>query len=211
MLRAGSVSRSLYELFLKKGNVMNTEVKHELQHLRSSWLWFFLLGIVLIVGGTIAISFPAITSLAAITVLGAVLLVSGIATIISAFWAGKWSGMVVQLLVGFLYIGGGMVVTHHKLITVVVMTVFIAVAFMVLGAFRAVTAMIVRFPYWGWALLNGTITFLMGLVIYRLLEQVPRNSLWVIGLLVGVEMLLNGWTWIMLATAIRRIPEEAAA
>jgi uncharacterized membrane protein HdeD (DUF308 family) len=102
-------------------------------------------------------------------------------------------------------------VTNHPLITTVMMTIFIAVTFMVLGAFRVVTAMIVRFPYWGWALLNGAITFLMGLVIYRQLEQMPANALWVIGLLVGVEMLLNGWTWIMLSLAIREIPEEAAA
>ena len=190
---------------------MSTELQHELHHLRSSWLWFFLLGTLLILGGTTAIVFPAITSLAAITVLGVILLVGGIATVISAFWAGKWSGMVVQLLVGFLYIGGGIVVTNHPLITTVMMTVFIAVTFMVLGAFRVVTSMVVRFPYWGWALLNGTITFLAGLVIYRQLEQLPANALWVIGLLVGLEMLLNGWTWIMLATALRQLPEEAAA
>jgi uncharacterized membrane protein HdeD (DUF308 family) len=31
----------------------------------------------------------------------------------------------------------------------------------------------------------------------------------VIGLLVGVEMLFNGWTWIMLSLAIRKIPTKA--
>ena len=31
-----------------------------------------------------------------------------------------------------------------------------------------------------------------------------------IGLLVGLEMLFNGWTWIMLALQIRKLPREAS-
>ena len=48
--------------------------------------------------------------------------------------------------------------------------------------------------------------FLCGLVIYR---HLPIDALWVVGLLVGLEMLFNGWTWIMLAMELRRLPEEA--
>jgi len=182
--------------------------RHELHHLRASWCWFLLLGILLVICGTVAIIFPAITSFAAITVLGAILLVGGIATIISAFWAGKWSGMLVQLLVGMLYVAGGFVVTNHPVISILIMTVYTAVAFMVLGAFRAISAMLVRFPMWGWALLNGAITFLAGLIIFR---NLPLDALWVIGLLVGVEMLLNGWTWIVISTTLRRFSEESRA
>jgi uncharacterized membrane protein HdeD (DUF308 family) len=86
------------------------------------------------------------------------------------------------------------------------LTFFLAISFMVLGAFRTVGALIIRFPQWGWALLNGTITFLCGLVIYR---HLPLDALWVIGLLVGLEMLFNGWTWIMLSIEVRKIPKEA--
>jgi uncharacterized membrane protein HdeD (DUF308 family) len=83
---------------------------------------------------------------------------------------------------------------------------FLAVSFIVMGAFRTLAALMIRFPQWGWALLNGVITLLAGIVIYR---QLPLDALWVIGLLVGLEMLFNGWTWIMLACAIRRLPEQA--
>jgi uncharacterized membrane protein HdeD (DUF308 family) len=182
--------------------------KHELHHVRSSWWCFMLMGVLLIVCGTSAIVFPVITSWAAITVLGAILLVAGVTTIITAFWAGKWSGMLVQLLVGILYVGGGLVVADHPVISTLVITVFVAMAFMVLGAFRAVSAMVVQYPQWGWALLNGTMTFLVGLIIYR---QLPLDALWVIGLLVGLEMLLNGWTWLMLGLAIRRLAKSPQA
>ena len=43
-------------------------------------------------------------------------------------------------------------------------------------------------------------TLLLGLMIYK---QWPASGLWVIGLFVGIEMLFNGWAWIMLALSLR--------
>jgi uncharacterized membrane protein HdeD (DUF308 family) len=186
-------------------------VAHELHHLRSSWCWFLLLGILLVVCGTTAIAFPVISAVAVVGVLAAILLIGGVATIISAFWAGKWSGILVHLLVGLLYLAAGFVITDKPGISILMITVFLAMSFIVLGAFRALAALVIRFPQWGWALLNGTVTFLVGLVIYR---HLPYSALWalvVIGLLIGVEMLLNGWTWIMLSIELRRIPKEIGA
>ncbi len=183
------------------------QLKHELQHLRASWCWLMLLGALLVICGTIAVVFPAITSVAAITVLAVVLLVGGLATIVGAFWAGRWSGVLVQLLVGVLYVAAGFVVSERPLISILMLTLFLAVSFIVMGTFRALAALMIRFPQWGWALLNGVITLLAGVVIYR---QLPLDALWVIGLLVGLEMLFNGWTWIMLAREIHRLPKEAS-
>ncbi len=181
-------------------------IHQELQHIRSHWFWIVLLGVLLAVAGTAAIVVPPATvgtTFAAVVFLGVLLMIGGVATIVSAFWIGKWSGFLVQLLVGLLYVACGFVVTENPAISAVTMTVFIAVSFMVLGAFRAVGALVLRFPEWGWALLNGVVTFLAGAVIYR---QLPFDALWVIGLLVGLEMLFNGWTWIMIGLALRRIP-----
>ena len=179
----------------------------EFRHLKHHWWWFLLLGILLVLGGTVALLFPVITNVAAMLVLGVTLMVSGIATIVAAFWAGKWSGLLLQLLVGILYVVVGMQITDTPVKAGLVMAIFIAGFFIVAGGFRIVAALVTRFPYWGWALLNGIITFLCGVVIYR---HFPQCALWVVGLLVGLEMLFNGWTWITLAFAIRRIPGDAA-
>jgi uncharacterized membrane protein HdeD (DUF308 family) len=181
-------------------------VKHELGHLRAHWWWLSLLGVLLVVCGTIAIAFPAFSSVAAVSVLAVVLMVAGVATIIGSFWAGKWSGFLIHLLVGLLYVAASLVVTEQPFVTVLIMTVFVAVAFMVIGAFRVLAALLIRFPQWGWALLNGLVTFLAGFVIYR---RLPWCALWVIGLLVGLELLFNGWTWIMLALEIKALPKES--
>ncbi len=182
-------------------------VRHELHHVRSHWWWFLLLGSLLLFCGTLALAFPIITSLFAIRVLSIVLMVAGVATLVGAFWTGKWSGFLVQVLVGILYLGAGFAIEDRPGISILLLTVYVAVMFMVMGAFRVVAAMVLHFPQWGWALLNGCVTFLLGLVIFR---QLPQAAVWVLGLLVGLEMLFSGWTWIMLALEIKRIPAEPA-
>ena len=190
--------------------VTRAHLQHELEHLRSQWWCFMLLGCLLVICGTAAVVFPAVmaaTSVIATLILGVGLMAAGLATIVGSFWAGRWSGFLVQLLVGLVYLAAGFVVTDHPVISTVMMTMFISVTFIILGAFRAVGALLVRFPQWGWSLLNGFITMLAGIVIYR---HLPEDALWVIGLLVGLEMLFNGWTWIMLSLAIRNLPKPAA-
>ncbi len=100
----------------------------------------------------------------------------------------------------------GFVITEKPFKTTAVLTLFIAVLFIVGGTFRTVSALSIRYPQWGWALLNGIVTLIMGIYILR---HYPISSLWVPGLLVGIELLLAGWTWIMLAMAIRSIPRDA--
>ena len=87
------------------------------------------------------------------------------------------------------------------------LTAFVAAFFIVAGSFRILAAMIVRFPHWGWSLLNGIVTFLLGVIIYH---HFPAGAIWVLGLLIGLEMLFHGWTWIMLSLAVRNLPDKAA-
>jgi uncharacterized membrane protein HdeD (DUF308 family) len=186
------------------------QVDKEFAHLKSTWWCFLLLGILLMVCGTAAVVFPALTvltSLVATAILGVVLIVAGVGTILASFWAGKWSGLLVQLLVGIFYIVAGLAIADTPVQSAAMMALFVAAFFMVVGAFRVLAAFIVRFPHWGWALLNGLLTFLVGVVIYR---HFPSGALWVVGVLVGVEMLLHGWTWILLSLAIRDIPDKQA-
>src|SRR5262245_43777281 len=185
---------------------MNSELhslRQEFRHLRSSWWWFLLLGILLAVCGSAALVFPAVTaftSFVAVAVLGVTLMISGVATIVASFWAGRWSGLLVQLLVGILYVVAGLAVTDAPAGAALSLTVFLATLCIVAGAFRAAAALVVRFPHWGWTLLNGVVTLMCGVIIYR---HMPGAALWVIGLLVGVDLLFQGWTWIMLGLAVR--------
>ncbi len=182
----------------------------DMERARKHWWMFTLLGVLLVLGGIVAITYPCVSSVGAVMVLGIILIVSGVFTIIGAFWAGKWSALFLQLLVGILYVMVGMAVRDSPLESTALMTMFMAAFFIVVGAFRIIVSVVERFPQWGWALINGVVTLLVGLIIY---DSFPSSALWVIGLLVGLELLFNGWTWIMLSLVIRQIPEsvESAA
>lgn len=184
--------------------------EHELGRLRKEWWYFLIVGILLVIGGTAAISYPWFTSVGVVIFLGAILIVSGVATIISAFWAGKWSAFLVQILVGILYVVAGFVITDAPLTSVAVLTLMMAGFFVVAGAFRIVSALVDRYPQWGWSLLNGIVTLMLGFIIFRLFRRLPEEPtavLWIIGLMVGIELIFNGWTWIMLSLAIKNLPD----
>lgn len=181
----------------------------EFQHLRTRWLCLFLVGVLLVVGGTASLVTPIVTlstSVAAMIVLGVSLIVGGICTISASFWAGKTTALLLNLFIGILYIVAGFVITDAPLRAAAMMAAFIAALFIVGGLFRIVAAVLLRFPHWGWTLLNGLVTLICGVAIYR---HFSRSALWVVGLLVGIEMLLHGWNWIVLALAVRRIPAPA--
>ena len=185
------------------------QLDREFGHLRSSWCWFFSFGILLVACGTAAAVVPPFTlgtSLVAMIVLGVSLMIGGVATIATSLWAGKSSSLMLNLLIGILYLVAGYVITDTPLRSAVMMAAFIAALFVVGGLFRIVIAVVVRFPHWGWALLNGLVTFLCGVIIYR---HFAESALWVVGLLVGLEMVFHGWNWIVLSLAIRSLPKEA--
>lgn len=189
-------------------------LQSEFQHVKSQWWWLLLYGVLLAVCGTAALIFPSLTiltSFVAVVMLGVALIIAGIATIIASLWTGKWSGMLLQLLVGVLYTAVGFMIMDTPLLkSIEALTLFIAAFFLVVGGFRIVASLTVRFPFWGWSLLNGLVTFLVGVIIYRLYQHFPPSAIWILGLLIGIEMLFNGWTWIMLALAIRNIPDKVA-
>ena len=57
-------------------------------------------------------------------------------------------------------------------------------------------------------LLHGVVTLLFR--DYDLAEM-ASVGLWVIGLFVGIQMILNGWSLVMLALAVKNLPDEDEA
>ncbi len=185
-------------------------IRDEIETLRSNRLWFLILGIAMVVIGTFAIGWACIATVTvtAMWLFGFLLLASGIAEIVHSFWIGRWSGMLVHLLIGVLYALVGFLVIDQPASAAVQVTLLIAIFLMVGGLFRIVLAVSERFTGWGWVLLNGAVTFLLGLLIYK---QWPGSSLWVIGLFIGIDLIFNGWAWIGLWLGLRRLPAKAGA
>jgi uncharacterized membrane protein HdeD (DUF308 family) len=190
----------------------NTSVSYEseLRSLRQHWVWFLVLGIALVVLGLIAISWACLATItiAATFLFGFLLMGGGIGEIIHSFTVGRWSGTLVHLLIGVLYSVVGFMMMSDPLDSAITLTKIIAIFMIVAGIFRIISSLSHRFPGWEWVLLNGGITLLLGMMIYK---EWPMSGLWFIGLYLGIDMIFNGWAWIALAIGIRRLPHPPAA
>jgi hypothetical protein len=83
------------------------------------------------------------------------------------------------------------------------LTLLLAVYFFVDGISEIIAALKIKPDQgWGWVLFNGVIALLLGIMIWR---QWPMSGQWAIGVLVGVHILITGWTMIVLGTGARRI------
>ena len=177
------------------------------EELRRYWGWYLALGIVLIVLGTIAIGSTFVMTIASVFFFGWLLIIGGIMEVIHAFWHKRWAGFFLDLLTGALYIIAGWMMVTNPAESALLLTLIIAMFLVFEGVFRIVAALAARYPHWGWVMLNGIISLILGIMIWR---QWPYSGLWVIGLFVGIEMLLNGWSLVMLSLTGRRLPAEAA-
>jgi uncharacterized membrane protein HdeD (DUF308 family) len=189
------------------GGPLAQVLRHELDHLRDNWLWFLALGIGWIVLGAISLSCAPFATFVTVAMFGVIMLIGGIGQIVGAFWAGKWSGFLLQVLIGILYSVVGFVVMDTPEKSAIALTLIMAIFLIVGGIVRIVVALFERFPGWGWVLLNGAVALLLGLLIRR---EWPLSGLVVIGLYVGIEMVFNGWYWVMLAIGLRKLSKTTA-
>jgi uncharacterized membrane protein HdeD (DUF308 family) len=170
------------------------------EELRQASGWLMLLGIALIVLGTLALIAPVIATLAAVLFYGWLLLFAGIAQVVASFATWRWGGFFLHLFMGLIDVAIGVVFLRRPDIGIDVMTLFLIVAFLVGGVFRLIIAFSLRFPNWGWTVLSGLISFAVGIF---LLADYPLDSVIVLGLFIGIQMLFYGWSAIMLAQAAR--------
>jgi len=182
-------------------------VTKDLQELRRNWGWFLVLGIALIVLGACAIGSAFTATLATVMTFGILVLVGGCVEVVSSFWARQWGGFFLHLLAGILYAVIGFLMVTRPLAAAAGLTLMLAALFFVGGMFRIIAALSHRFPGWGWVLLNGVVTLILGAMIW---QEWPEASFWVIGLFLGIELVFDGMSWVMLALAVRNIPAPGA-
>jgi uncharacterized membrane protein HdeD (DUF308 family) len=172
----------------------------ECARMHQCWAWFLTLGICLMVVGALAMGAPLLTSLATVGVLGGLLLAGGIVQIVNGFMARSWGGFFGHFLAGILHLIVGALFIEQPLRAAEALTLMLAVAFLVGGVFRIVEALTKDFAGRGWVALNGVITFALGVAIWR---RWPEASYWVIGLFVGIDLIFNGWSWVMLGLFVK--------
>jgi uncharacterized membrane protein HdeD (DUF308 family) len=168
------------------------------------WGWFVALGVLLILIGLFAWIEVVAVTLTGVILLGAAMLVGGIVQTIHSFAVRGWSGFFLHILMGILYVIGGLLLMADPWPGALAVTIFVALCLVVAGIVRMVMAVQHReLAGWWLMLFSGLITLLIGLLVYATL---PWSGLWVIGTLIAVELVIHGITWVQFGLMLRRIP-----
>ena len=161
------------------------------------------LGILFIILGMIGIAGQVLFSLVSVNVLGIFLFAGGILQAVHAFKSAGWKSVSVQLVFAILYIGAAIYVWAFPIPALEAITLWLAAIFFLTGFLRLIAAFQHRhFGEWFWLALSAAISILMGVLI---MNNFPSASLWLPGLLIAIELLLQGWTLLFLGFAAKSL------
>lgn len=166
------------------------------------WGWPMTIGILLIVGGTFALGATALTSLASVIYFGTLLLVAGVLEIVAAFRLRRTGPVLAYLLAGLLTIVVGGLFVFRPIASLASVTLLIAGYLFAGGLFRGITSLMDRYPGWGWDFVYALLTIGLG---FYVAAAWPLDSFWVLGTVVGIEIIARGITLVAASWMLRDI------
>ncbi|QNJ26935.1 uncharacterized conserved membrane protein (DUF308) [Synechococcus sp. SYN20] len=175
-------------------------------------------GILLIILGVLSLIFPVIASVWVTGVIAVVFLVGGVVGWISNLARSKRMGRWIcfwRLVVSTLFIvAGASMISNFRSPAdaaeqVATLSLAIGIVFLLEGVVAFFNGLShSNRPGAGWAIANGVITFILGLLIVTLKFW---GLLWVLGVLVGISFLFSGIDLIALSSTIHNDQEPPAA
>jgi len=165
--------------------------------------WFIGMAVVFILLGILAIVEPGVAGLAITILVGWVLIFGGGAHLVAAFSGGGAGRVIWQVLIGIVYIVGGIYFLTHPLLGLGSLTLLLAVIILMAAVFELIAYFRSRSEGGsGWLLVNALITLLLGGLIWF---HWPSSSVWAIGTLVGVNLLMTGISRLMWRKLVNRV------
>lgn len=171
--------------------------------LRSKWGWIVGFGVFTTIAGVIALGSGVMLATAtAVLIIGFMMLMAGVVEIVAAFNAKEWGQRILWGLLGALYVFAGFVCIQNPFRAATMLTLMLGIALIVGGLLRVFLAMQMKQGTpWGWVVVSGVISFLLGLMI---VSHWPVSSAYVLGIFLGVDLIFVGTGWISVGLALRR-------
>jgi uncharacterized membrane protein HdeD (DUF308 family) len=165
-------------------------------------LLYLLQGILMVITGLLALIYPALASVAIVRLLGWVLIVSGIFQGIGLIGASEVPYFWMELLSAVLAIVIGVLLLRHTDAGLLFFSMLFLIYFMIEGLVKVIFAFIIRpFPNWGWVLASGLLAIAFALY---LLANFSTVSDWMLGVLLGVLLVVEGTALSSLAWRVRQ-------
>lgn len=168
--------------------------------------WFIGIAVLFILLGLFAIAEPWTAGLGVTLLVGWLLVVGAVAHFFAAFKGHGARHVILQVVVGIVYLIGGLYFLTHTIMGVSTLTLLLSGVILAEGALEIVAYFRLRSVHGAsWLLINGVVTLLLGALIWA---HWPSSSVWAIGTLVGVNLLMTGISRLMLGLAARKLASE---
>ncbi|AQA17983.1 hypothetical protein BST95_06760 [Halioglobus japonicus] len=173
------------------------------------WAWTMGMGVTLMILGMLGLGMSVTATMSGIMLLGALLCMAGAAQFTELFQSEGWKIRVWNVVVAFLYVYIGVITMLNPALSSAGLILLIAAALIVIGGLRIAAAVQLRGARsWGWGVFGGGLTIMSGTVIAT---QWPVQGLNVIGTLIALEMMIAGWTGVIIALSARQATAPADA
>ncbi len=166
--------------------------KKMLSYLQQHWKWFAAEGVFFIIMGIIAIIIPNVFTEGITLFLGWLLMVCGIIQIVRSLSIRNMPGFGLWLFSGILQVVIGYFLVTDTLEGIMTLTLLLTVFFAIEGLSKIYLAFMMRpLERWGGMFFSGLTTLLLAIIVW---VGWPGTALWVMGLLLGINMIFAGWS-----------------
>ncbi|WP_392565966.1 HdeD family acid-resistance protein [Utexia brackfieldae] len=178
-----------------------SSVKSLSAQLKHKWGWFVLIGIVLVILGMFALGYQFMATVFSVYYIAILIIFAGVAQMFQAFQVKGFEQSALSSVMGVIYLVAGIVSLYSPIAASSAITLVIAMLFLISGLTQIIRAFQHRgLANWGWLLFSAVISLLLGIII---LIGWPTNSLWLLGLFLGIDLIFQGWAYISIGFAIK--------
>ena len=171
-----------------------------MEKLRHRWGWFIALGALAVLFGLLALGMIVSATLTAVFVIAIFMIIKGGSEITVGLNAKTWGREIFLILAGLFYIIAGAFALAQPGPAAAAFTLLLGFSLIVAGATRIYVGTHMAGHARTMVMLGGAVTAIVGLLI---VIGWPVNSLFILGALLGVDLLFTGVMWIGFGLRLR--------
>lgn len=153
-------------------------------------IWYLVQSALMILAGALALIFPIASSVSVVVLLGWLLILGGLAQAISLIDVRNVPHFWLQVLSAVLFVVVGVLFLRNPAAGLLSLTLLLIMLFMVEGFSKVIFSLTIRpFPNWAWVLASGIISILLA---FFLLMNTPVTAHWILGVLLGTQLIAEG-------------------
>lgn len=174
----------------------------------SDWVKWLLLGLLSIAFGVFVLGAPVVASIAVTVVTGVLLLICGALQVVGGFTVEGTGNKILSLVMGVVMLFLGWSFLDHPLQGTLTLATVCLILFLAGGIARVFLSFQMRGTQFFWpTLISGILSIILAGIIWSYAAAEPGVLLQLLGILLGIEMLFNGFGLVFMAFFVKNAPK----